>query len=104
MSSKLKAPFLASLVLLIPHPASDQAPTPKPQAAKLSAPGLIRLNGDDEKRGKEPEEQIEKALNANHRDEAIARAEELLSLRSKVQGPKHFETVDAEWPLKTLRR
>jgi tetratricopeptide (TPR) repeat protein len=27
----------------------------------------------------------------------------LLALRAKAQGPKHFETVDAEWRLKSLR-
>src|SRR5262245_19607173 len=34
----------------------------------------------------------------------MARAEELLALRARVQGPKHFETVDAEWLLKALHR
>ena len=37
-------------------------------------------------------------------EEAIAQAEELFALRTRLQGPKHFETLDAEWRKKTLRR
>ena len=40
------------------------------------------------------------AMKADRWDEAIARAEELLALRTKVQGPKHFGVVNAEWYLK----
>jgi tetratricopeptide (TPR) repeat protein len=47
---------------------------------------------------------IDAALTADRWDEAIARADELLALRARVQGVKHFETVNAEWRLKTLRR
>ena len=65
---------------------------------------MIKLTGDDEKRAKQLDEQIDKALKADRWDEAIAQAEELLALRTRVQGPKHFETVDAEWRLKALRR
>ena len=44
------------------------------------------------------------ALKADRWDEAIARAEELVALRARVQGPKHFETLNEEWLLKALRR
>jgi tetratricopeptide (TPR) repeat protein len=37
-------------------------------------------------------------------DEALARAEELLALRSRVQGAGHHQVVDAGWRVKTLRR
>ena len=43
------------------------------------------------------------ALKADRWDAAIARAQELLALRTRVQGPKHYETVNAEWRLKALR-
>jgi CHAT domain-containing protein/tetratricopeptide (TPR) repeat protein len=43
-------------------------------------------------------------LKADRWDEAIARAEELLALRKRVQGQNHYETVSAEWRLKALRR
>ena len=104
MFSKLMAPLFGSLVLFIPFPVSGQAPAPKPSAGQPPAPGLRKLTGDDEKRAKQLDEQIDKALKADRWDEAIARAEELLALRTRVQGPKHFETVNAEWRLKTLRR
>src|SRR5262249_42567776 len=41
---------------------------------------------------------------ANRWDEAIARAEELAALRRQVLGPAHFETVNDEWRLKTVRK
>ena len=47
---------------------------------------------------------IEAALKADRWDEAIATSQELLGLRTRVQGPKHFKTVNEEWRLKTLRR
>ncbi len=65
---------------------------------------MRKLTAEDEKRAKQLDEQIDKALKADRWDEAIARAEELLAVRSRAQGPKHFETVDAEWRLVTLRR
>jgi len=63
-----------------------------------------QLTGDDEKRAKQLDEQIDAALKADRWDEAVARAEELLALRTRIQGPKHFETVTCEWLLKALRR
>ncbi|MGO9468901.1 MAG: tetratricopeptide repeat protein [Isosphaeraceae bacterium] len=80
------------------------AQTTPPKGDQPPAPGLIKLTGDDEKRAKQLEEPIDKALKADRWDEAIARAEELVTLRKRDQGAKHFETVDAEWRLKTLRR
>ncbi len=78
--------------------------TPEPPTGKPVAPGTVKLTGDDQKRGKELDEQIEKAEKSDRWEEAIARAEELLALRTRVQGPKHFETVSEEWRLKALRR
>jgi hypothetical protein len=80
------------------------AQTPAPPTTKPTAPGLIKLTGDDERRAKELDEQIDKGMKADRWDEAIAKAKELLALRAKVQGLKHFETVNAEWRLKALRR
>jgi len=104
MFSKLMAPLLGSLVLFIPLPVSAQAPAPKRPASQPAAPGLRKLTGEDEKRAKQLDEQIGTATNADRWEEAITRAEELLALRTRIQGPKHFETVNAEWKLKTLRR
>jgi tetratricopeptide (TPR) repeat protein len=68
------------------------------------APGLIKLAGADEKRATDLEARIGDALKADRWDEAIAKAEDLLSLRVKLQGQKHFETVNAAFYLSTLRR
>jgi tetratricopeptide (TPR) repeat protein len=80
------------------------AQTTSPKEAHPPAPGLRKLTGDDAKRADELDKVIEAALKADHWDEAAASAEELLALRTRFQGPKHFETVNADWRLKTIRR
>jgi len=80
------------------------AQTTASKDAQPSVPGLRKLTGADEKRAKQLDEQIDKAMKADRWGEAIARAEELFGLRTRIQGLKHFETVDAEWLTKTLRR
>jgi len=87
---------------ILGSPASAQTTSPK--EAQPPAPGSPKLTGDDARRADELDKAIEAALNADRWDEAIARAEELLALRTRVQGLKHFETVNEEWRLKTLRR
>src|SRR5262249_11475948 len=76
------------------------AQTTSPKEAQTSAVSLRKLTGDDAKRAAELDQAIEAALKADRWDEAIARAEELLALRARAQGPKHFETVTAQWDLK----
>ncbi len=83
-------------------PSAAQTTTPK--EAQIPAPGSRNLTGQDEKRAKQLDQQIDNAVKADRWDEAIARAEELLALRTRIQGPKHFETLNAEWRLKALRR
>jgi hypothetical protein len=80
------------------------AQTTSPKEAQPPAPGLRKLSSDDARRAEELDKAIKAALKADRWDEAIARAEELLALRARVQGSRHFETVSAEWRLKTLRR
>ena len=80
------------------------AQSTSPNQAQPPAPGLQKLTGDDARRAGEKKKAIEAALKADRWDEAIATSQELLGLRTRVQGPKHFETVDVEWRLKTLRR
>ncbi len=95
--------LLIGLGIAIPGlPTTAQTTTPK--EAQPPAPGLRKLSSDDAKRAEELDKAIEAALKADRWDQAIARAEELFALRARVQGPKHFETVIAEWSLKTLRR
>ncbi|HKI16800.1 MAG TPA: tetratricopeptide repeat protein, partial [Isosphaeraceae bacterium] len=80
------------------------AQTPSPKEAQPTAPGLIKLTGEDEKRAKQLDEQIDRAVAADRWDEAISGAKELLALRTRLQGASHFDTVGAEWRFKTLGR
>jgi tetratricopeptide (TPR) repeat protein len=102
MLHRLRALSLGLLALFTASMASGQ--TPASPAGQAAAPGLRKLTGDDEKRAKQLEVQIHEAVMADHWDEAIARNEELVALRERAQGAKHFETVNAEWVLKLLRR
>jgi hypothetical protein len=94
MFSKLLAPWPGLLILLIAPavPGQTSAPT------SSQPPTLKKLAGDDEKRAKQLDEQIGQAMNEDRWKDAVAKAEELVALRARVQGPKHFETVDAECP------
>src|SRR5271170_5204220 len=69
-----------------------------------TAAGSQKLTGHDARRVEELDTAIEAALKADRWDDAVAKALELFALRTRAQGPKHFETVSAEWRLKTLRR
>jgi tetratricopeptide (TPR) repeat protein len=102
MSRRLIARFATLLIATVGSSSLGQ--TPAPPNPKPTAPGLIKLTGEDEKRAKELDEQIDMAMKTDRWDEAIARALELVALRTRVQGPTHFEVVNAEWRLKTMRR
>jgi tetratricopeptide (TPR) repeat protein len=95
--------FLA--VLMVSTGSSSGQSTNEKGAGKIDkAPGQRVLTGDDTKHAAELDEAIETALKADHWDEAIAKAEELLAFRLRIHGPRHFETASAEWLLKTLRQ
>ncbi len=97
------APSLGLLVLVIASAVSGQTPAP-PGGQPPTAPGLRKLTGDDAKRAEELDKAIGSALKADRADQAIARAEELFALRTHALGPRHFETLNAQWGLETLRR
>src|SRR5437763_106831 len=94
MFHKLTAPSLGLLALFITSAAPGQ--TPAPATGRPTTPALRKLSGDDARRAEELDKAIEEALKADRWNEAMARAEELLALRARVQGPKHFETVNDE--------
>ena len=62
------------------------------------------LTGADAKRAAELKNAIDAATNADRWDEAIVKQGELLAMRQRIQGPRDYETVDAEWALKTFRK
>jgi CHAT domain-containing protein/tetratricopeptide (TPR) repeat protein len=98
----LSVPLLILVTVTIASSTVGQVSAPPTR--KPTAPGLIKLTGDNEKRAKDLDEQIDKAMKADHWDEAIGKAEQLLELRRTIQGTKHFDTVSEEWRLKTSRR
>jgi tetratricopeptide (TPR) repeat protein len=102
MFCKFTASSIGSFVLISASVVSGQ--TPAAPTAKAVAAGLIKLTGEDEKRARELDEQIDKAMKADRWSEAITKGEELLAMRTRVQGPKHFETVNAQWRVQALRR
>jgi CHAT domain-containing protein len=102
MNGQFRAPLLSLLVLVIASSARGQ--TAAPPASPGQPPGSRALTGDDKKRAKQLDEQIDRAMRADRWSEAIAAAEELLALRTWVQGGAHFETVNASWQANTLRR
>jgi len=99
----LRLGLLIGLAIATPR-IPTTAGTTFPQEVQPPTSGLRKLTGEDEKRAKQLDEQIAKAADADRWDEAITQAEELFALRTEAQGPKHFETLDAEWRQKTLRR
>jgi tetratricopeptide (TPR) repeat protein len=97
--------WILTFAVGIPIPAAiTTGQTPSPSDAQPPAPGLRKLTGDDARRADDLDQAIVTALKADRWDEAIARGEELLALRARSQGSRHFETVTAEWRVKTLRR
>jgi hypothetical protein len=102
MFNRSRVPLLRLLVVFIASWALGQTP-PQP-TGQPTAPELIKLTGEDEQRAKELDEQIDKIMQADRWDEVIAKAEDLLASRGRVEGAKHFEAASAEWRLKALRR
>jgi tetratricopeptide (TPR) repeat protein len=78
------------------------ADDPKPDPKKPPYERL--LAGDDLKRAAELGKKIVEAEEAERYDEAIKFCEELLVLRTRVQGADHWETVNQKWYSDAVRR
>jgi tetratricopeptide (TPR) repeat protein len=104
MHVTLRYPLAGILTFLMPTSSAVQTPAKPPATAHSPAAAPRKLSGDNDKLAKELDGRIETAIRADHWEEAIARANDLVSLRRRAQGPEHFETVTEEWRLKTLRR
>jgi len=100
MNAKPIMPWLALIAVTMTMCAPAENPPAAP-SGPAEAPGLRKLTGVGERRVKQLEEAIVRAENWS---EAIAAAEAILALRTRVQGPIHFETVSASWRAKTYRR
>jgi tetratricopeptide (TPR) repeat protein len=103
LRTMIRLGLLIELGIAIPG-LSTSAQTAPPKEMQPAAQRSRKLTSEDTKRVIELDNAIDAALKADHWDEAIANSEELLALRKRAQGPKHFETMSAEWRIKTLRR
>jgi tetratricopeptide (TPR) repeat protein len=73
-------------------------------AADTKPPWQRLLSGDDAKKAAGLQQRIEELDAADKYTEAIRLQEELLALRTKVQGADHWETVDEKWALTALQK
>ncbi len=89
MFSKLLAPLLGSMVLLIPFPVSGQAPPPRPSAGQPPAPESRKLTGEYVKRMNKPGE----TLWAKGRD---AQALPLYEKALEINGPLLLTDDDSD--------
>jgi tetratricopeptide (TPR) repeat protein len=76
-----------------PKPKAD----PKPQWQRL-------LTGDDARRAAELDKRIGEHESADRYADAIIAQEEVLALRTRVQGDDHWETVIEKWALAALKK
>jgi tetratricopeptide (TPR) repeat protein len=104
LAAYLSAALLGPILLVSVAVAVAQRPPENDAAVSSKPPGLRLLQGDDAQQAADLDQAVAVALNAGCWDEAIAREEEVVALRARVQGPDHFETVDDEWSLMALRR
>ena len=90
---------LLGLSLVVVARGDDPKPksAPKPQWQRL-------LTGADARKAADLEQRIKKLEAADKYAEAIRLHEELLALRTQVQGADHWQTVGAKWELATTTR
>src|SRR5262245_52850835 len=80
------------------------AQTTTPAKTQTPAAGLRTMSGADARRAQELDKAIDEALKADRWGRAVERAQELITLRARFQGPRHFEAVNAVWRLRALRQ
>jgi hypothetical protein len=84
--------LLCAVVAAVVHAAD-----PKPPWQRL-------LTGDDAKKAARLQQRIGELKAADQYAEAVRVYEELLALRTKVQGAEHWETVSDRWSLMALKK
>jgi tetratricopeptide (TPR) repeat protein len=86
-----------SLAAIAPGDESNPGTEPKPPWQRL-------LTGDDARKAADLDQRIADREAADKYAEAIRLREELLALRTRVQGAGHWQTVDEKWDLTAATR
>ena len=102
MNGKMLAPLLILLVLAVPS--STQGQDPASSTGPQRPPVLTEMTGEDTQRIIQLNKDIEAAMGAARWAEAISKAQDIVMLRTRVLGARHYLTVDADWRVKLLRR
>src|SRR4051812_4678316 len=89
----------SALFLLAANTALPAAGPP----AKSSKQPWERLQGEDERKANQIQQQIDTHWEASDFEQALKRAKELLALRQKVQGAGHWETINARWRINAIQ-
>lgn len=85
-------------------PAEDESVDAAKALPDEKPPWQVVLIGEDKKRVEQLEERITKLREQSKYADAIPLAEEVLSIRLRVQGAEHWETADARCLLETIER
>jgi len=101
VASRLEIVLGLGFALLSPPASAQTTPSKEVQSP---APAVRKLSDADAKLAEELEKSLVAAVLADQWNAAITRGEEVLVLKRQALGPKHFDTVTAEWRLKSLRR
>jgi tetratricopeptide (TPR) repeat protein len=88
-------------VLLLGGTQADE-PAPKAEAAD-KPPWQRLLQGEDARKAEQLQQQIDRHWEAADFDAALRAADELATLRQKVQGADHWQAVSADWMRKAFQ-
>jgi tetratricopeptide (TPR) repeat protein len=87
--------MLCGLALGAQEPIRPPVPTP---------PWQRLLQGDDARKAKELQDQVNALQGTGKLEEALPVARALLELRERCQGADHYQAADARWQVEALRR
>jgi CHAT domain-containing protein len=95
--------MLLVALLGLPLAVVVRADDPKPRT-DVKPPWQRLLTGNDARKADDLAKRVEALVQADRYAEALAAAEELLALQTKVQGAEHWQTVNQKWQLAALKK
>ena len=94
----------AVLLALAVGLSARSADRPANEPAAALPPWQRLLRGEEARRAKQLQEQVDRHWAAADFEQALKPAQELAALRGQVQGPDHWGAVNARWKVKALER